>query len=84
LHHIGFPFFTFNLSLQGLVLVKPSTWRKHCVSILGFHTLHTNGFKNVLVLNIGLICKVKAITIFQFYQVPLVDLFHFNFWVWSL
>jgi hypothetical protein len=84
LHRIGFPSFTFALSSQGWVLVKPSTWRECCVSFLGFHTLHTNEFKNVLVLHIGLICKVKGIAIFQFYQVPLVDHFPFNFWVWSL
>jgi hypothetical protein len=74
-----FTFFKFALSLQGLVLVKPSTWRKHRVSFFRFHTLHSNVFKNVLILHIGLICKVKAITIFQFYQVPLVDLFLFSF-----
>jgi hypothetical protein len=67
-------------------LVKPCTWRKHCVSFLGLPTLHTKGFKNVLVLHIRLICKVKDIAIFSIPSslVPLVDHFSFNFWVWSL
>jgi hypothetical protein len=51
--------------LQGLLLVKPCTWRKHCVSFSSLPTLHTKGFKNVLVLHIGLICKVKDIAIFS-------------------
>jgi hypothetical protein len=67
-------------------LVKPCTWRKNCVSFSGLPTLHTKGFKNVWVLHIGLICKVKDIAIFSIPSslVPLVDHFSFNFWVWSL
>ncbi len=56
----------FHFSHLPWVLVKGSTWRKHCVSFLGFHTFHTNGSKNVLVLHIGLICKLKGIAIFKF------------------
>jgi len=81
--------------LQGLLLVKPCTWRKHCVSFSSLPTLHTKGFKNVLVLHIGLICKLKDIVIISIpsscyglainkWRITRQDKFYWSInWCWS-